>query len=159
MFAEPKPYFFTKLYFEMNTTKVLLATLAGGVVNFLLGGLIYGKLLTGFFASNAGSATGAMRGDSDMILWSLILGNFFSAFLLTYIFARWAGISTAPSGMMAGATIGLLMAAAYDFTMYGVSNLSNLNGTIVDILVSGVIGAISGAVIGWVLGYGEPRRA
>ncbi len=141
----------------MNTTKVLLATLAGGVVNFLLGGLIYGKLLAGFFAENGGSCNCAMRPDAEMQLGPLVLGNLCSALLLAYIFARWAGISTAAAGASAGAVIGLIMGAAYDFTMLGVMNLSNPTSTIVDILVTGVMAGICGAVVGWVLGYGQNR--
>ncbi len=41
----------------MNTNKILLAGLIGGVVAFVLGFLFYGVLLTDFFEANAGSAT------------------------------------------------------------------------------------------------------
>ncbi len=141
----------------MDTKKVLLATLAGGVVNFLLGGLIYGMLLKDFYASNVGTATGVMRADEAMQQAPLLLGCFLGAFLFTYIFARWASIRTAASGMAAGAVIGLLMSASYNFTMLGVTNINNTTATIVDSLVGGVFGALIGATVGWVLGYGEKR--
>ena len=142
----------------MNLSKVLLATLAGGVVNFLLGWLVYVKLMAGFFAANAGSGSGCMRGEDDMsMMWALIVGNLGYALLLAYIFSKWAGIRTAMTGMTAGATIAGLVAFAVDFTMLGVANINNLNSAIVDVLVSAVLGAACGAVVGWVLGYGENR--
>ncbi|MBK8193139.1 MAG: hypothetical protein IPK76_07995 [Lewinellaceae bacterium] len=77
----------------MNT-KVLLAAFAGGVTTFLLGWLVYGIALKGFFDSNMGSATGVMRGEEDMQLWAIFAGNVAWALLLALLFSRWAGITT-----------------------------------------------------------------
>ena len=70
---------------------------------------------------------------------------------ITYIFVKWAHISTFKSGLRGGAAIGFLMVLSYNLTMYGVSNLSNLTATIVDIVVATVVAAIVGGVIGAVL--------
>ena len=137
----------------MNSNKFILAGIAGGIVYFLLGWLIYGILLSDFMKSNAGSATGVDR--EEMVYWSLIVGNLFSGFLLSYIFTRLANISTAGGGAMAGAVVGLLVCAGFDFTMYGVSNLTTLTGLIVDILAFTVLSAIAGAVVGAVAGSGK----
>ena len=51
----------------MKTDKLLLAGVLGGAVAFLLGYLVYGVLLTGFFEANLGSATGVMRGETEML--------------------------------------------------------------------------------------------
>ena len=51
----------------MNTQKFLMSGIAGGIVSFFAGWLFYGILLADFFAKNAGSATGVMRGDADMV--------------------------------------------------------------------------------------------
>jgi hypothetical protein len=40
----------------MSTQKFALATVAGGVTLFMLGGIVYGWLLRDFFMANAGSA-------------------------------------------------------------------------------------------------------
>lgn len=138
----------------MNT-KVLLAAVAGGVVTFLLGWLLYGIALKGFFDSNMGSATGVMRGEEDMQLWAVFVGNVAWSLLLALLYSRWAGITTFSSGAMSGAWISLLMALGIDLIMYGTTNMSTLAATLVDPIVSAVMGAAGGGVVGWVLGYGN----
>jgi hypothetical protein len=137
----------------MNTNKFLLGTLAGGVALFILGYLVWGMALMGFMESNAGSATGVMK--TDMVWWSLILGNLFWGALLSYIFLKWAGISTFAGGASAGAVLGLLISGGIDFIMYGTSNLMNLTAVIVDIIANIVVMAIVGGVVGLVLGSGK----
>ncbi len=139
----------------MNTTKMLISGIAGGIVAFFAGWLIYGMLLMDFMAQNSGTATGVMRADADMVWWALIAGNLLTGILYSYIFNRWANISTLSAGLSAGAIIGLIMGAAFDLTMYGTSNILALNGVWVDIAASAVMGAITGAVVGWVNGMGK----
>lgn len=136
----------------MNTNKILLAGLLGGVAAFLLGWLVWGIVLAKFMAANAGSATGVMRAESDMVWWALILGNLANGFLLAVIYGRWANISTFATGAKAGAVIGLLIALSYDMIMLGTSNIMTLNGAVVDILASAVVTGIVGGVVGWFLG-------
>ncbi len=137
----------------MNTNKLLLSGVAGGVAFFLLGFLVYGVLLMRFFEANAGTATGVMKEPMDW--WALILGNLAWGFLLAVIFVRWANISTFATGLRAGAIIGLLTGLSFDLMIYGTSNLSSLTGTIVDILVFTALSAVAGGVVGLVLGMGK----
>ena len=136
----------------MTTKNRLLATLVGFIVFFLLGWLIYGMLLMDFYGNNSGSASGVMRADDEMIWWALILGNLFQAYLLVYIFGNWANITTFSDGLKAGAIIGLIMGLAFNFTMYGTSNIMNMTSTLVDPFVSAVMMAITGGVVGFMLG-------
>lgn len=139
----------------MNTQKFLVSGIAGGIVAFLLGYLIYGLLLVDFFTHNAGTATGLMRANNEMVWWALILGNLLFGLLYSYVFNKWANIHTMGSGAGAGLVLGLLMAAATDFTMYATTNISTITGTLVDILCGGVMAAIVGAVVGWMNGMGK----
>lgn len=139
----------------MNTTKMLISGIAGGIAAFFAGWLIYGMLLMEFMAQNSGSATGVMRADADMVWWALIAGNLLTGILYSYIFNRWANISTLSAGLSAGAIIGLIMGAAFDLTMYGTSNILALNAVWVDVAASAVLGAVTGAVVGWVNGMGK----
>lgn len=139
----------------MNTTKMLISGIAGGIAAFFAGWLIYGMLLMEFMAQNSGSATGVMRADADMVWWALVAGNLLTGILYSYIFNRWANINTLSAGLSAGAIIGLIMGAAFDLTMYGTSNIMALKGIWVDIAASAVMGAITGAVVGWVNGIGK----
>lgn len=136
----------------MDAKKRMLATLAGFVVFFLLGWLLYGFLLMDFYATNSGSATGIMRKESEMVWWALILGNLFQAYLLVYIFGKWANITTFGGGFSAGLIIGLILGFAVNLSWYGTMNITNLTATLVDPFVSGIMMAITGGVVGWVLG-------
>lgn len=136
----------------MTAQKRMVATLAGFVTLFLLNFLFYGVLLTEFMASNAGTATGVMKADADMLWWPLVLGTVFQAYLLVYVFGNWANISTFGGGLKAGAMIGLLFALGFDLVMYGTANIMNLTATLVDPLVMAVSYGVTGGVIGMVLG-------
>lgn len=136
----------------MTTKNRLLATLVGFIVLFLLGWLIYGMLLMDFYGNNSGSASGVMRAEDEFIWWALILGNLFQAYLLVYIFGNWANITTFSDGLKAGAIIGLTMGLAFNLSMYGTSNLMNLTSALVDPFVSAVMMAITGGVVGFMLG-------
>lgn len=136
----------------MDAKKRILATLAGFVVFFLLGWLFYGILLMDFNAANSGTASGVMREETEMVWWALILGNLFQAYLLVYIFGKWANITTFSGGFSAGLIIGLILGFAVNLSWYGTMNITNLTAALVDPFVSGVMMAITGGVIGWVLG-------
>lgn len=136
----------------MDAKKRILATLAGFVVFFLLGWLFYGILLMDFNAANSGTASGVMREETEMVWWALILGNLFQAYLIVYIFGKWANITTFSGGFSAGLIIGLILGFAVNLSWYGTMNITNLTAALVDPFVSGVMMAITGGVIGWVLG-------
>ncbi len=139
----------------MNTQKFLVSGIIGGIASFFAGWIIYGMVMMDFFAKNAGSATGVMRGENEMVWWSLSVGSLFMGLTFSYVFNRWANITTLAAGASGGAVLGLLMTAGFDLTMYGTSNISNLTGTIVDILTGAIMGAIVGAVVGWANGMGK----
>lgn len=136
----------------MKTSKLLMAGLAGGVAYFILGFLLYGMLMMPYFEKQ--TTNNVSRGE-DMVWWALIVGNLFLGFLLAYIFGRWANIKTFMGGLVGGLVVGVLFAAAIDLTMYGTSDMMTLPGTFVDIIVNTVMIAISGGVVGLVLGMGK----
>ncbi len=134
----------------MDIKKFLIGTVVGGITYFILGYLFYGLLFVDFFNANLGSATGVYKTD-ELIWWSLILGSFAGAGLLTYIFLKWAHISTFKSGLRAGAAIGFLMTLNWDLIFYATSNVLNLQASLADVVIGTVMTAIVGAVIGAVL--------
>ena len=136
----------------MTAKNRILATLVGFIVMFLLGWFFYGFLLMDFYASNAGSASGVMRPDDDMVWWALILGNLFQTYFLVYIFGNWANITTFPDGFKAGGVIGLILGLAFNLTMFATTNIMNMTATLVDPIVSAVMMAITGGVVGIMLG-------
>lgn len=133
----------------MNTQKFLIGSLVGGVVLFLLGYVFYVALFASFFEGHS-MGTGVAKDPPDMLF--IILGNLAYGALLAYIFGKWAGISTAATGLQAGAIIGLLTGLAWDFIMFGTANLMDITGTLVDVIVYTVMTALAGAAVGWYLG-------
>ena len=134
----------------MNTNKLLVGTVVGFVGFFLGGFVLYTIVFKDLLAStNPGFAAAQKAPD----MFALVIGNFAAAFLLAYVFEKWAGIRTLQTGAIAGAIIGLLTSLNYDSMMHGTSNLFTWTGVGVDTLVSALLWAIGGAVIGWFLGY------
>ena len=146
----------------MDTKKFLTGTLVGGIAFFIMGYLIYGLLLEGFFTANMGTATGAQRAMDEIVWWALVVANLSLAALISYIFLKWAHISTFKSGLRAGAAIGLFLNVSIDLMMYSTSNLMNLTAAVVDIIVWTIAVAIVGGIIGAVLHakpHSEPAAA
>jgi len=133
----------------MESKRLVVGTLAGGVTMFVLGYLIWSVAFAGFFAANAGSATGVDR-DAP-IWWAAIVGTFSLAALVTLAIG-WSGESSIAGGFKIGATVGFLVWFGVDFIFYGYFNLSNLTATIADPALEIVRTGIGGAVVGAVLG-------
>lgn len=74
--------------------RVLAATVAGGVAFFLFGWIVYGLILDPLvFKPYADPETLKLMKDPPEWVF-LILANLVAAFLLAYIFDRWATIKT-----------------------------------------------------------------
>lgn len=138
----------------MNTNKFFIGGIIGGVAYFLLGWLVWGMLLMDYMQQNMGTATGVMKSEADMEWLYLIIGNLLSGFALSYILNK-AGAKGMGAGAVIGAVISLLISGGFDFTMLGTANILSMNGALVDIAASTVVGAVVGGVIGWYLGMGK----
>src|SRR5512143_586689 len=91
------PTFYCLIFFHqkpkfMNTNKFLIGGIIGGIAFFLLGWLVWGMLLMDFMTNNAGTATGVMKAQGDMVWWALIVGNIFSGLFVSYVLNK-AGAS------------------------------------------------------------------
>jgi len=131
----------------MNSQKLILGGIVGGVVFFLLGWLLFGTLFKDFFTENGGTAM-----KDPPVFWALILGNLFLGFLLAYILGR-ANVGSAGGGAGTGFVVGLLMSAGVNLIMYATSATpmeTKVIGAHVACIV--VMWTITGAVVGWVLG-------
>lgn len=136
----------------MATNKLVVGTLAGAVAAFILGYLLYGIALVGFFEANAGTATGVNRDPLNLV--AIFLGQLPFALFLTMAIGRWGNSTSPAGGAKVGALFGFLVSLGFDLTMYGAMNLSNLTATLVDPFVGLVLWGVTGAVIGMVLGRG-----
>ncbi len=133
-------------------TRLLAATVAGGITFFVLGFVIYGLILeNAVMKPNMNTYPGLMN---EMPVWiPLVLANMVSALLLAYIFEQWASIRTFVGGMKGGAIVWFLISLSFQLMFLAFMNLhKNYIPAIADVLGSVVMGAIGGGVIGAVLG-------
>jgi hypothetical protein len=140
----------------MKAVKIILGGLAGGIVFFLLGWLIYGILLLDFLIANNNQC--AQRLDGEMIWWALILAYIAYGFLLTFIcnLSSSRGIWT---GLKVGAIAGLLISVSMDLSMYSMSTIFlSETAVLIDIAAYTVMSAISGLVVGLILGSGKKKE-
>lgn len=124
----------------MKISNFIAGTFVGTIVYYLLGGLAYGVLFTDLYPQ-----------DDKMNHLFIVLGCLFFVMLLTYIFTKWANISTWMTGAKAGAVIGLFYSLSMNFFMYSSMEVDYQN-IATDVLINVVTAAITGAVIGIVLG-------
>lgn len=134
----------------METNKILLGGLAGGVAFFLLGWVIYGILLMDYTMASYNQCNS--RPMEDMVWWAMILSNLTSGLLLALIF-NWSNTTGILAGAKVAAIIGLLLAISIDLSFYAMTTTFLKPGAIlVDIVAYTVMSAIAGAVIAWVMG-------
>ena len=134
----------------MQTNKILLGGVAGGVALFLLGWVIYGILLMDFASTNYNQCMN--RPNMDMIWWALILSNLAFGFLLAFIFSR-TGTTGFVGGAKLGAIIGILLSVSIDLGYYSMTTMYvRPSAILVDVAAYIIYIALAGAVVAWVMG-------
>jgi hypothetical protein len=123
----------------MNTKNFIIGGIAGGIINFLGGWVFYGMLFKEQFPP----------GDNMNLLF-VFLGCMTFGFLLSYIFNKWANISSLNGGLMAGAILGLFLGLWGNFFQYSMLAEPNYQLMLLDVGISIALGAITGAAIGLV---------
>lgn len=133
----------------METKRIIVGTLVGGVTMFLLGWLIYGVLLMSYmeqFCDNSNA-----RPEDQMVWGAMIASNLIWALLISTLLS-WSGMMSAMGGAKLGAVLGLLAGLGFDLSMYAMSTMiKSLTFVVVDCLAFSVMFALTGAVIGWVM--------
>lgn len=134
-------------------TRILVAAVAGGIAFFILGFLLYGLVLDPM-VMKPNMNPDAVKLMNDPPVWvPLVLANFVSAFLLAYIFDKWAGFRTFRSGLQGGAVVWFLISLSFQLMFMAFMKMSNnYIPAIADVVGSFAMGAIGGGVIGQVLG-------
>lgn len=139
--------------------RLIVATIAGTLVMFFLGWLVYGILLADYMGRNTIEYPGLTKAPMpDMV--PLVLANVVIATLITVVFAYWAGIRTFAAGLVGGAFIMFMISLYFDLSFYSMFNFFRTSMVIVlDVIAATVIGAVAGGVIGLVLGKMTPAAA
>jgi hypothetical protein len=129
----------------MDTKRLAVGTLVGGIVLYVVGYLIFTMAFADFYAANAGSATGVDR--EEQLIWAVALASLAYAALITFAIGNRAGSLSIGQGASTGAIVGFLLWLTADFVFYGSTNIANLTRTVVDPLLEIVHGGIGGAAI------------
>jgi hypothetical protein len=135
------------------STKAIIAAVVGAIAYFLLGWLVYGLLLMDYYTAHTIHYEGLMK--SDMNLPILFLDNLSWAFLLSFIFDRWAGIRTFKGGLFGGLIIAFFAGLSMNLYYLSAMNLFTTGLLFADLLANMFVNAIVGGVIGFMLGIGQ----
>jgi hypothetical protein len=124
----------------------LLATLVTGIYFFIVGYLIWGVLTVDFFAEHAGSATGVMKEEVDMVF--VAIGCLIQALFLSTLYGKWShGVHSVKQGLDFGACIGGFIGIGMGLLWYGTSNLSDLTGVFAEAVLDIIFMAVGGVII------------
>ena len=134
----------------MNTKRIVMGTLVGGIVLYATGYLIFDLAFGNFYPANVGSATGVYRDTA--LMWADVLGCMSYAALITLGLGNRPDSSHIGAGAKIGAIVGFLLWFTVDFISYGNRNVWNLTLTVVDPLLELIRGGVGGGVIAVVLG-------
>jgi hypothetical protein len=133
--------------------KLCLAALAGSVVQFLLGFLVYGLLLASFMDANTIHYEGLMKDmNSASFIILIFLAGLVMSTLIAFIFQRWAKFDKFSAGFTGGMVLGFFISLSYDLSSYSMMNLVSVGGFVVDVIVATILTGIVGGTIAWVLG-------
>ena len=124
----------------MKAKNFVIAGMAGGITDFLLGWLFYGMLFREYF------------GAGEPNLAFIFMGCLSFGFLMSYILTRWANLVTLMAGMKAGAVVGFIMGLMNNFFMWSDDAVVNYEKFGVDVVICIVMGAIVGGVVAAVNG-------
>ena len=128
---------------------MLVGGLIGGVAFFLLGYLLYGLL----FGNALAACTSCQRPMEEINFICLGVGDLFIGLAISYIFSRWASVSTFMGGATAGATLGLLMSIGFVSINYATTSMySGTTCMIYTIIIEVIMWGVVGGLIGWWLG-------
>lgn len=136
----------------MNSNlKLILATLGGAILSFLLGWLVYGVLLMGFYESNTTHYDGLIKEMPNIPL--IFISTLAMSFFLAFAFQRWAGFKSFGKGFTGGLIFGFLIGLGWDMSFLSMYNLYPFSVVIVDVVTSTILNGIVGGVIALILGY------
>jgi hypothetical protein len=131
----------------MDTKRLAIGTVVGGIAMFVVGYLIWNILLD--YWNGAFDAAGVAR--EAQLLWAVVLSNIPAAALIALAIER-GGSSTIGGGVKIGAIVGFLVWSGVDLAFYADTTIFDLTTIILDSLLASVHYGIGGGVIAAVLG-------
>ena len=134
--------------------KIVLSALAGTIVYFLIGWLVFEGLLGKYMSANTTQISGFKKSEEESSMLMLIVSCAAYALLLAIIMGHWAHINTFNEGAIMGVVVGILVATMTNFYWFSTSHFFNgFTPMLTDIMAAGLTVGFMGGVIGWVLGF------
>ncbi|MCF6130592.1 hypothetical protein L1S35_12985 [Flavobacterium sp. AS60] len=128
----------------MNVKNFFIGGIVGGIVDFLMGWLIWGILLKDTFPKPEGA------GPENMLF--IFLGCMCFGFMLSYIFAQGEGVSQWMAGIKLAIGIALFMSLANNFFYSMYKDTMDVKLVAIDVVASIVVSAVVGAAIAFTNG-------
>ena len=126
--------------------KILIGGIAGGILFFLLGWLVYGILLMDYMSHHAGLKANVNRSDADLQMIYIFAGSVLQGILLAYVLVR-TNVTTLSGGFITGAIVGFLISSSVDLTMYGTTYVFSKHSIMADVIAATAISALTGTVM------------
>lgn len=136
----------------MTVQRFFIATIAGGV-SLLMLGFISNWLFADVFSGYAEVSTGIIYRDSPAVP-SIILGALAMGALPTVLLGCRTGQTGAVKALGTSAAFGLLLHLFLGMSLFGMTNILNLTGTLIKVVTDTVQLALAGMAVGTVLGRG-----
>jgi hypothetical protein len=128
----------------MNVKNFLITGIVGGLVDFLMGWLVYGMLLKDTFPKPEGA------GEENLTF--IFLGCMAFGFLIAFIFSHGDGVTKCVPGIKMAGGIALFLALSNNFFYNMYKEIIDLKLLALDVIASIIIASIVGAVVAVVNG-------
>lgn len=127
----------------MNVKNFIICGIVGGIADFLLGWLLWGKLFKDCFPPH---------NEEDMNMLLIFLGCMTFGFFLSYVCTAWATITSAAGGMKSGLVLALFLGLYANFFGHSMELQPDYQMMAIDIALMLVCGAVVGAIVGMLNG-------
>ena len=135
----------------------LVAAILGGLVMFGMGGLVFGFLLSEYFKANTIEYAGLVK--DPPLVWLIYLFNVIWAWVIAYVL-EYGGRSGVAEGAKMGAILLFAISLGITVEFEAFMNVHrSFSPILVQLAVIIVMGAIGGAVIGWIQAFFDRRAS
>jgi len=111
----------------------LISTIIVALWAFLGGFLIWAVIIDPFLVDHLGTATGVMKDQDDIIMLYVALGSLIVGLAMSTLYSKWAnGSHSMGQGANFGSCVGIIVGFGDRLVEYGVANVLDLTGTLVN---------------------------